>query len=242
MFSANLSFGSSHCTKQRKTYAGLQKNLRSAGSGQSFQQVLGSYRNKVCVCSWLESHCKVLNKRASPQTSVAQPRNNALRLCGEISIWNYVNRKCTTRIKITAVMLVTDALVFTRIISSYIITTGSTGKQLSQGFWEQGKVLKCISKEILNSSNSGGAMLHLFWPLQEKSTCFLFLLLISDQTVSKYFLIFELWIQAEAGSEHSRSKQKIRTGGCSEYFPLWPLWEQIYILKYPPFKQNLFIS
>lgn len=134
---------------------------------------------------------------------MAHSRNHTLRLRSEISIWNYVYRQCTARIKITVLMLVTDALVFRRIISHKSLTTGSTGKQLTQGFWEQGKVLKCISKDILNR----GGMLHLLWPLQEKNTSFLFLLLISDQTACKYFLIFELCIQDESWSEHSCSKQ-----------------------------------
>lgn len=88
-------------------------------------------------------------------TDMAQPRNRALRLWSEISIWNYAYRQCTARIKITVAILVTDALVFRRIISYRSLTTGSTGKQLSQGLWDQGKVLRCISKDILNRWNNG---------------------------------------------------------------------------------------
>lgn len=50
-------------------------------------------------------------------------------------------------------------------------------------------------------------MLQLLRPLQEKTTSFLFLLLISDQTVSKYFFIFELCIQAETDQSTPAAKR-----------------------------------
>lgn len=114
---------------------------------------------------------------------MARPRNHSLRFCGEISIRNYLHRQHTTIIKITVVVSATNALICRRLIS-YRTTTASVGQQkLSQGFWEQGKALKCIFQHIqrsqaLNSSDSGrgntALALATIWSKHQKAHAFSF--------------------------------------------------------------------
>lgn len=171
-------------------------------------------------------------------TDMAQPRNHALRLWSEISIWNYAYRQCTARIKITVVILDTDALVFRRIISYRSLTTGSTGKQLSQGLWEQGKVLKCISKDILNSWNNGRGNAAIASATTGKNHILSFSSVDQWPNCMQIFFFFYLWALHSSWNLIRALLQQTgtRIGGCSVYFPLWPLWEQICILQYPPFK------
>lgn len=103
---------------------------------------------------------------------MARPRNHSLRLCSEISVRN-LHRQCTTIIKNTVVMSVTDALVCRRLIS-YRTTTASVDQQkLSQGFWEQEKGTKMplprhnSKVKHWTAQTVVGATLHLLWPLYE---------------------------------------------------------------------------